>query len=201
LLTGTKVEWKQTGSMLTVTVPKAKPITIVELTFDKSVDDLPAMSSGEVSAFDDPVTYGHIVSQGARVKASSVSAGSLPALVNDFDADFAFQTAKETNPWIEIDLRHQMSVTGVRVLNRTSAGQPGIDRAATLHLSVSTDGKTWSEVWKADRGLPQWEIPVTDFVAGAQVPGRKARYLRLEIKPAKPEYLHLRQVQVWAKKP
>ena len=38
LLTGTKVEWKQTGSMLTVTVPKATPVTIVELTFDKSVD-------------------------------------------------------------------------------------------------------------------------------------------------------------------
>jgi alpha-L-fucosidase len=200
LLTGTKVEWKQTGSMLTVTVPKATPVTIVELTFDMSVDDLPAMSGGEVSAFNDPVTYGRIISRQATVKASSVSAGSLQALVAEKPAaDFAIHTAEEANPWIEMDLGREVSVTGVRVLNRTSCGQPGIDRAATLRLSVSIDGKTWSEVWKADRGLPQWEIPVTDFVAGAQVPGRKARYLRLEIKPAKPEYLHLRQVEVWGK--
>jgi hypothetical protein len=39
----------------------------------------------------------------------------------------------------------------------------------------------------------------TDFLAGAQVPGRKARYLRLELKPQTPEYFHLRQVKVWAK--
>jgi alpha-L-fucosidase len=200
LLTGEKVECRQTGGMLTVTVPKAAPVTIVELTFDKSVDELPAISGGEISAFNDPVTYGRIVSRHAKLKASSITAGSLQALVAETPAeDFAFHTASESNPWIEIDLGRAVSVTGVRVLNRTSCGQPGQDRAATLRLSVSQDGATWSEVWKADRGLPQWEIPVSDFLAGAQVPGRKARYLRLELKPATAEYFHLRQVDVWGK--
>jgi hypothetical protein len=200
LLTGEKVAFTQNSKILTLAPPKVVPVTIVELTFDKSVDDLPAISGGEVSAFDDPVTYGHIVSRQATVKASSVNAGSLQALLAETPAaDFAFHTAEEANPWIEIDLGREVPVTGVRVLNRTSCGQPGIDRAATLRLSVSTDGKIWSEVWKADRGLPAWEIPVTDILAGAQVPGRKARYLRFEIKPAKPEYLHLRQVEVWGK--
>jgi alpha-L-fucosidase len=203
LLTGAKVECKQTGTMLTVTVPKASqvlPVTIVELTFDKSVDDLPALSGGEVSAFNDPVTFGHIVSQQAKVTASSIYAGALQALVTETPAaDFAIHTAEELNPWIEIDLGREISITGVPVLNRTSCGQPGMDRAATLHLSVSLDSKTWQEVWKADRGAPQWEIPVTDFLAGAQVPGRKARYLRLELKPTKAEYLHLRQIEVWGK--
>jgi hypothetical protein len=57
----------------------------------------------------------------------------------------------------------------------------------------------WTEVWKAESGFPLWEIPVNDFLAGAQVPGRKARYLRLETKPETPEYFHLRQVQVYGK--
>ncbi len=35
LLTGEKVAFKQTGSILTVTVPKATPVTIVELSFDQ----------------------------------------------------------------------------------------------------------------------------------------------------------------------
>jgi len=200
LLTGDKVAFTQTGNMLTVTVPKAVPVTIVELTFDKSVADLPAISGGEVSAFNDPITYGHIISRQAKVTASSVQLGTLQSLVAETPAaDFAFHTNQELNPWIEIDLGREVSVTAVRILNRIGAGQPGQDRAATLRLSVSSDAKTWVEVWKADRGLPSWEIPLTDFLAGAQVPGRKARHVRLELKPAKPEYFHLRQVEVWGK--
>ena len=74
-----------------------------------------------------------------------------------------------------------------------------MDHAATLHLSISSDGKTWTEVWKSEKILPQWEVPVNDFLAGAEVPGRKARYLRLETKPEKPEPFHLKQVQVYGK--
>ena len=207
LLNGERVECKQAGAMLAVTVPRAgqaAPVTIVELTFDQSVDNLPALAGGEVSPFNDPVTYGQVVSRQAKVKTSSTSEYGLPAgppaLVAEKPvADFAFHTAAETNPWVEIDLGREVSVTGARVLNRTSCGQPGQDRAATLRLSVSLDSKQWQEVWKADRGAPQWEIPVTDLLAGAQVPGRKARYLRLETKPATPTHFHLRQVTVWGK--
>lgn len=46
--------------------------------------------------------------------------------------------------------------------------------------------------------LPRWRIiaEMRDLLAGAKIPGRKARYLRLELKSAKPETLHLRQVEV-----
>jgi hypothetical protein len=40
---------------------------------------------------------------------------------------------------------------------------------------------------------------VNDFLAGAEVPGRKARYLGLETKREKPEPFHLKQVQVYGK--
>ena len=103
------------------------------------------------------------------------------------------------NPWLQIDLGREIAVTGVRVLNRVDAGQAGEDRAVTLHLAVSQDGSEWHDVWKAGTVEAVWEIPVTDFRAGAQVPGRKTRYLRLELRPAKPEYFHLRQVEVWGK--
>ena len=205
LASGESVPFTQTSTQLTLTIPGEEPVKgdmVVALTMDGSLDGLPAIAADQFAcAFaTDSGTYGHIVSRQATVKASSLSAGSLQALVAETPAaDFAFHTAAEPNPWIEMDLGRDVSVTGVRILNRVGNGQPAYDRAATLCLSVSTDGKTWAQVWKADRGLPQWEIPVTDFLAGALVPGRKARYLRLEIKPGRPEYLHLRQVEVWGK--
>ena len=205
LLNGGKIDFQQDAKKLTVTVPKASPVSIVELTFDQSVNDIPAISDGEfLSVFNDAATYGKIVSKEAIVRTSSTSqydpSGAPQALVAERPADeFAFHTAAEANPWVEMDLGREVSVTGVRVLNRTKFGQPGMDRAATLRLSISSDGKTWTEVWKAESGLPKWEIPVNDFLAGAQVPGRKARYLRLETKPETPDHFHLKQVQVYGK--
>ena len=201
VLNGEKVDFHQEKSILTVTVPKIEPVTIVELTFDQSVDEVPAISPDEIhSIFYDSVTYGEVVSRQATVTASSSWKEKLQALVaKEPAADFAFHTAAEANPWVEIDLGRELSVTGARILNRTDVGQPGQDRAATLHVSVSSDGQTWTEVWKAERGEPQWEFPITEYRAGAHVPGRNARYLRLELKPATPEHFHLRQIEVWGK--
>jgi len=203
---GDAVAFRQTGAMLALTVPRLaqNPVdTIVELTFDQPVDGLPAIAAGEPSLFDDSTTYGHIISRQANVTVSSrhkADPGNPRLLLADKPAtDFAFHTDAEINPWVEIDLGREISVTGVRVLNRTGAGKAGENRAATLRLSVSPDGKAWQEVWQAERAEPQWEIPVTDFLAGAQVPGHKARFLRLELRPGAPEYLHLRQVEVWGK--
>jgi alpha-L-fucosidase len=176
LLNGQKVDFQQDGKTLTVTVPQASPVSIVELTFDQSVDDIPAIPDAAAhSIFHDASTYGKIVSSEAKVKTGS------------------------TSPNVEVDLGREVSVTGVRILNGTKTDQAAIDHAATLHLSISSDGKTWTEVWKSEKILPQWEIPVNDFLAGAEVPGRKARYLRLETKLEKPEPFHLNQVQVYGK--
>jgi hypothetical protein len=157
-------------------VPQASPVSIVELTFDQSVDDIPAIPDATAhSIFDDASTYGKIVSSEDKVKTSS------------------------TSPTVEVDLGREVSITGVRILTGTKTDQPTMDDAATLHLSISSDGKTWTEVWKSQKIQPQWEIPVNDFLAGAEVPGRKARYLRLETKPENPEPFHLKQVQVFGK--
>ena len=176
LLNGQKVDFQQDNKKLSITVPQASPVSIVELTFDQSVDDIRAIPDDTAhSIFDDASTYGKIVSSEDKVKTSS------------------------TSPNVEVDLGREVSVTGVRILNGTKTDQVAMDAAATLHLSISSDGKTWAEVWKSEKILPQWEIPVNDFLAGAEVPGRKARYLRLETKPEKPTRFHLKQVQVYGK--
>ena len=205
LLSGAPVHVQQSGDTVTVAVPTAlrdPRDTIIELTMDEPVDGLPALDAGEPSIFHDTTTYGAVVSREATVKTSSADPaydpGKPAALVAEAAvADFAFHTAQEKEPWVEIDLGRDVSVTGVRVRNRSA----GKERAATLQLSVSTDGKTWQQVWQAERAEEIWEIPVTDFLAGAQVPGRKARYLRLSLHPEKPEYFHLRQVEVFGKAP
>jgi alpha-L-fucosidase len=201
LLDGENIAISQTGDALTIRVPqnhRSSPDTIVELTCDKTVDGLPAVESGSFSAFDDRVTYGDVISLQATVKASSVQTGAPRTLVAENPAaDFAFASAPELNPWIEIDLGRDVSVTAVRLLNRKDA-EPA-EPAAFPRLSVSLDGKVWSEVWKAGQIAPRWDIPITEFKAGVDVPGRKARYLRIETESDRPHILKLRQVQAWGK--
>lgn len=204
LLNGPEIPWKQENGAVRVSVPKeqqADTDTIVELTLDQPVDGLPAIAAGHVSIFTDSATYGKPVSQEAKVKASSTCEydppGGLQALVGKTPAeDFAFCTAPEKNPWIEIDLGREVAVTGVHIANRVRCNQ---ERAAGLRLAVSTDGKTWSEVWTAPKLQPAWDVPITDFLAGAQVAGRKLRYLRLETRNDTPTYFHLSQVEVYGK--
>lgn len=206
LLNGKAVEFVEAGGRLTVTVPEElrdAADTIVELTMDGSVDGMKALDAGRMSLFDDRVTFGEVVSRQARVTTSSrhpADPGRPNLLVEEAPApDFAFHTAAETNAWVQLDLGREVLVTGVGVLNRVNAGQAGMERAETLRLSIGRDDGSWQEIWQAGSVEAGWEIPVTDFRAGAQVPGRTARYLRLELRTATPTPLHLRQVRVWGR--
>jgi alpha-L-fucosidase len=204
LLGGDPIPCRQENGAVRISVPKEKqtaPDTIVELTMDQSVDGLPAIAAGQPSIFTDSATYGKLISAKATVKASSTCEfdppGGLQALVGKAAVeDFAFCTAPEKNPWIEIDLGKEIAVAGVRIVNRSRCNP---ERAANLSLSVSKDGKTWDKAWIAPRVQDTWEVPITDFLAGAQVAGRKARYLRLETHNDRPTYFHLKKVDVYGK--
>ena len=204
LLNGKDVQFKQKDGVVMITVPaELQDVidTILELTMERSVDDIKAIEAGQASVFADTATYGKIVSLNAKVKTSSAcehdSEGGPQILIGAKPVDsFAFCTAPEMNPWVQIDLGKEMSVTGVRVLNRGDGWQ---DRAATLRLLTSQNGTDFTQEWKAKSSHSAWEIPVTDFYAGAQVAGKKARYIRLETQPGSPTHFHLRQVQVYGK--
>jgi hypothetical protein len=63
---------------------------------------------------------------------------------------------------------------------RAMENKPTERRSEGLVLSVSTDGKKWTEIWKAEHWDLRWTVPVTTFEAGAEVPGRKLRYFKVE---------------------
>lgn len=204
LLDGDGLDFEQDEESLAIKVPVAMqdPVdTIIELTMDRPVDGLPPVFGAEGVGFLNVATHGEVISGEAEVRASSLSPDasreSLQGLLKDPPVeDFAFQTGAEENPWVEIDLKHTAMVTGVRILNRAKAHP---ERAEGLTLKVSADGKRWHRMWTASEVAPVWEAEVSSYVAGAHVPGRKVRYLRLETVNANPMPLHLRQVQVWGR--
>lgn len=205
LVSGAPVSFEQKGAHLTLSIPgqdAIKGALVVALTMNESLDGLPAVSLDDLgcSFAADPGTYGAVVSRGAKVKPSS-SSEWMPAdvgasLVAEKQPNaFAFHTGKEASPFVDIDLGKIVNVTGIFIRNAESTPQ----RMASLHVSVSVDGLAWTEVWKAMREECRWEVPVTEYVSGAQVPGKMSRYVRLQTRPAKPDYLLLKQVEVWGR--
>ena len=127
LLAGKTISFKQSDVAVEIKVPKPMQDhmdTIVELTLDRTVDGLNVLDAREVCSFD-AITYGEVVSRQAKVTTSSrhpADRGTPQSLVEEKPAaDFAFHTAEELNPWLQIDLGREFAVTGVRVLNRVDA--------------------------------------------------------------------------------
>jgi hypothetical protein len=185
-----------------VTVPAAQrdsPVTVIELTLDQPVPRGQQVGSLR-SRLEDEAIYGRVVSENATLTMSSPSAPDNAADHSKLfrgeksDRGFAFHTGDELNPWVQIDLGKIVNVTGLIIENR-----PGERRTNGLTLSVSEDGRQWTKVWAAPKWQQVWEVYVTTAQAGAEAPGRSARYLRLETKPAKPAPMLLQRVEVYGK--
>jgi len=78
--------------------------------------------------------------------------------------------------------------------------RPDERRTEGLILSVSEDGAKWDEVWKAKDWVASWVVPLTHLDAGANVPGRQVRFIRLETKNDSPRALMLQRVAVFGVK-
>jgi len=205
LASGENVPFKQTTTQLRLCIPGKEPIKgdlVVALTMNDTLDGLSAISADDLACGFalDPVTYGTVISHGAKVKASTSSRfmpadGGASLVAENQPEPFAVCTGTEAAPFVEIDLGKVVNVTGLFIHNSESQ----LDLMATLHAAISSDGKTWTEVWKAEKAQMSWEVPVTEFVSGAQVPGRKAQFIRLQTKPGRPQYLLLKQVRVYGK--
>ena len=205
LVSGEPVSFEQNDTQLTLSISRKKAIKgdlVLALTMNASLDGLPALSLGDVDcAFaTDPATYGSVVSWKAKVKASSTSPwmpvdGGASLVAEKQPNLFAIHTGEEAAPFVDIDLGKSVKVTGLFIRNAESSPQ----RMATLRASISSDGKQWTEVWQAEKAAKRWEVPITEYVSGAQIPGRLARFIRLQTHPAKPDCLLLKQVEVWGK--
>ncbi len=153
----------------------------------------PALMAAEPKL--DASKYGKVLSEKAAVKVSSTSEYDTPEthlnLVRGPKVPCAFHTGKEKNPSVILKLPAVAEVKALEVLNR---GDGSGYREATLSVSLSEDGKTWTEVWSAGgREEDRWVIPCVD----ASGQGKKAGWVKLETKPAKAEFFHLSRVTVY----
>jgi hypothetical protein len=71
------------------------------------------------------------------------------------------------------------------------------DRAQGLTLEVSEDGAAWTKVWQANTVEDLWVAVPEQHVAGADVKGANARYLRLAVAHETPTALHLKAIKVY----
>jgi hypothetical protein len=109
-----------------------------------------------------------------------------------FDADnapgtHAFHTQKERNAHIIIDLKGEETIQGVSIANRTDQGRFILERAETLPMWSSIDGKSWDAVWQAEESQPVW-----NFIFKQPI---RARYLKIGLQGE--NFLHLRQVKLY----
>ena len=102
---------------------------------------------------------------------------------------FGFHTDIEDDPWWQVDLEDIRPLNEVRIYNRMDSAR---ERARTLTVMVSADGKHWTTVhdqagytFGGADGRP----------LRVMLDGVPARYVRLQL--AERNYLHLDEVQVF----
>jgi alpha-L-fucosidase len=189
---------------LTIQVPTArqdKIDTIIEIEFYQDLSDVvPIAYQGGAapSPFDAELIYGPRLQSGVSVAASSLSVPDLKTHLANVVTQPAstiqpFSTARQIRAQIDIVLDRAKYVTGIG-LTASAQGAP-------MQLDGSTDGKTWTTLWRSPAGEQgsSWDIGVNSFNAGAQTPGRLLRYLRLKVQGTEPKALELRRFHIWAK--
>ncbi len=101
---------------------------------------------------------------------------------------FAFHTGAEKDAHIVIDLHGDCRLRALRIVNRNKIHE----RAATLTLWTSVDGRTWERHWQAEEPAPAWDILIDEPIT--------TRFLKLGLDRDTPEHLHLRAVDAYGER-
>jgi alpha-L-fucosidase len=189
---------------LTIQVPTAlqdKIDTIIEIQFYQDLSDVAPIAyqgGAAPSPFDAALIYGHRLTSGVTVTASSLSTHASKTDIAPVVTDAAgtvqpMSTGRQIGAEINVALDKAKYVTGVSL----SADAQG----AVLQLDGSTDGAIWITLWQSpsDEQGSSWDVGVNSFNAGAQTPGRLLRFLRLKVQGSEPKTLDLRRFHIWAK--
>jgi len=150
---GAELAYEQDGGYLRITIPKDMhdPLcTVVELTLEEAVMTMIPSTIGG-STFDDPA-YGRVISEVTRPEVVEVTEGGVSRVM--------------------VDLGEARQVRGIRIEHAESVDG--------LAVALSADGLRWDEMRISGDAAKVWEIPVTRFEAGAHVPGKVARFVRIE---------------------
>jgi len=98
----------------------------------------------------------------------------------------------KAHPDLRIDLGATSNVTGISLRPRSVKKAP-----KDLKAFLSLDGQAWTPAWTLDRWGEPMEIALTQTVAGAEVPGRSARWIKL----VSTSPFELEQVNIYGKAP
>jgi hypothetical protein len=105
------------------------------------------------------------------------------------DEETGFHTDRQTNPWWQVDLDTSRSLSRIVVYNTADCPE----RARSLQLLLSDDGKTWQKVHSQDGQVFGGAKDGKPLVV--QLKGERARFVRAALPGT--EYLHLNEVEVY----
>jgi hypothetical protein len=190
---------------------EAGDIVSFRLWCDMAAKLLPALQPADV--FLDPKTMADfpkfepfpefLLSKDGMLQTSSACGSDRPLSYRQVLSDGTggwFDTNPEEKPWAQVQLAGEGELTGIVLVNRYEVGstQDEFQWAVPFKVSVSLDGKTWTEVASFDKA---------EAVFRVDLQGRKlvARYVRAERQPAAdktkpPGRFHFRSFQVFGKK-
>lgn len=145
---------------------------------------VPALEGGINLALDRPARQSSVWQDDARFANAGRAVNGRP------DGSFAFHTEKEQGPWWEVDLLEEQPIDQVAVYNRMDGARA---RAFNFLLKIAGEDRVFTTVHRQNGrafggadGDP----------ARINTPGRKARFVRIELPGI--EHLHLDQVEVLA---
>ena len=198
-LDGAPVDVTQSDAKLSLGITKeaqVSPVTVVELTIDNPIE--PGTLFGRARVISDNMSeFGHDLGKLATLSLSSTSEHDNPEDHEKLfrgerpQSGYAFHTEAEENPTALIDLQRIKNINAILIENR-----PGDRRSEGLIVSISKDGKQWDQIWQAPEWKEKWLVPVGHFHAGITVPGRNARFIRVETKGNHPRPLILQRMTI-----
>ena len=128
-----------------------------------------------------------------QITTASDAAGAVDGVKNGL---YAFHTAQEPNPWLQINLAQPTSISRIVVYNRLDYA-PGLHNADTMRIFVSDDAQNWTLIHDCAGehfGGISGEKPLDISFEKGKI---TASFLRLQIPDDKPIFFHLDEVEVY----
>jgi hypothetical protein len=143
-----------------------------------------------------PSLFGELLSYHATLATSAPSQFDRPLsyrrLLRETPFGGYFDTGAQDNPWAIVQLQGDSELSGIVVVNRYEAPAE-LSWAVPLKISVSTDGKSWTQVALFESAAPVYTVSLAERVP-------RARFVRVERTSGKAgERFHLRNILVYGR--
>ncbi len=154
------------------------------------------LNTKQVAAFPKVEAFpGEVLSEKGLLKTSSACQFdrplSYPALLKPGGFGGYFDTNGEAGPWAVVQLPGEGELSGIVIVDRYEFPTE-LPWSMPLKISVSSDGKTWSEVASFSEAQPMYRVSLAEK-------GIKARFVKAERLPDKKDRFHLRNFVVYGK--